>query len=414
MEPLLSVLPKLRLKATYGLVGNDEIGRREDRFYYLSNVNMFDTDRGISFGDGWDMYRPGISISRYADPYITWEVARMGNYGVEFNLWNELEVHVDYFHQNRSNILQERVSIPTTMGLQATPRANIGEAVGSGIDFSVDYTKSFTRDLWTVVRGTFTYATSRFEIYEEPDYADTPWRSRVGQRISQQWGLIAERLFIDDEEVRNSPRQMFGSYGAGDIKYKDINGDGVIDENDLVPIGFPTTPEINYGFGFSLGYKRFDFSSFFQGSARSSFWINPDRTAPFIPETNDDVTGIGARVTNRLVLQAIADSHWTEDNRDVHAFWPRLSSTPVGNNNQRSTWFMRNGSFLRLKNVEVGYSLPSNWIEPARIKSARVYASGSNLFLVARSFKMWDPELAGNPFNYPLQRVFNVGVNVEF
>ncbi|MFA6702968.1 MAG: TonB-dependent receptor, partial [Dysgonamonadaceae bacterium] len=401
MEPFKSTISKLKLKATYGLVGNDAIGAVEDRFYYLSNLNMNDGGRGISFGDTWGYNRPGITISRYEDPFITWEVSRKSNYGIELNLWDNLEIQADYFRENRSNILQTRADIPTTMGLQATPKANIGSANGSGIDISMDYNKVFNKDFYTILRGNFTYASSEFEIYEEPDYAsiNTPWRSHQGQNISQRWGYIAERLFLDDEEVKNSPTQTFGEYGAGDIKYKDINKDGRIDENDLVPIGYPTTPEIIYGFGLTLGYKDFDFSCFFQGSGRSSFWINPESTAPFIGE--------------KSLLKIIADSHWSEDNRDIYAFWPRLSDTENSNNNVTSTWWMRNGAFMRLKTLELGYSLPKKMIEPLHSKNARIYLSGSNLFQV-RKFKLWDPEQAGNPFNYPLQRVINIGLNIEF
>lgn len=401
MEPYKNVLSKLKLKATYGLVGNDAIGAVEDRFYYLSNLNMNDGGRGISFGDTWGYNRPGITISRYEDPFITWEISRKSNYGIELNFWNSLEIQADYFRENRSNILQTRADIPSTMGLQATPKANIGSANGSGIDISVDYNKSFNKDFYAILRGNFTYASSQFEIYEEPDYAsiNTPWRSHKGQNISQRWGYIAERLFLDDEEVKNSPTQTFGEYGAGDIKYKDINKDGRIDENDLVPIGYPTTPEIIYGFGLTFGYKKFDFSCFFQGSGRSSFWINPESTAPFIGE--------------KSLLQIIADSHWSEDNRNIYAFWPRLSDTENSNNNVTSTWWMRNGAFMRLKTLELGYTLPKKMIQPIHSKNARIYMSGSNLFQV-RKFKLWDPEQAGNPFNYPLQRVINIGLNIEF
>jgi TonB-linked SusC/RagA family outer membrane protein len=401
MQPYKNILSKLKLKATYGLVGNDAIGAVEDRFYYLSNLNMSDGGRGIAFGDTWGYSRPGISISRYEDPYITWEVSKKANYGIEINLWNDLEIQADYFRENRSNILQTRADIPTTMGLQATPKANIGSANGSGVDISVDYNKSFNKDFYAIIRGNFTYAASKFEVYEEPDYAsiNTPWRSHKGQKISQRWGYIAERLFLDDEEVKNSPTQTFGEYGAGDIKYKDINKDGRIDENDQVPIGYPTTPEINYGFGLSLGYKKFDFSCFFQGSDRSSFWINPSSIAPFIGE--------------RALLQVIADSHWSEENRDIYAFWPRLSDTENSNNNQTSTWWMRNGAFMRLKTLELGYTLPEKIIQPIHSTNARIYVSGSNLFQI-RKFKLWDTEQAGNPFNYPLQRVINIGFNIEF
>ena len=401
MEPYRQTLSKLKLKATYGLVGNDEIGLATDRFYYLSNVNMSDGGRGIAFGDTWGYSRPGISISRYEDPYITWEVSRKTNFGIELNLWNVLEIQADYFLENRSNILQERADIPTTMGLQAIPKANIGSAVGSGVEVSVDYSKSFNKDFYAVLRGNFTYASSKYEEYEEPDYAsiNTPWRSRRGQKISQRWGYIAERLFLDDEEVKNSPTQSFGEYGAGDIKYKDINKDGRIDENDLVPIGYPTTPEVIYGFGLTIGYKNLDFSCFFQGSARSSFWISPGSIAPFIGE--------------KALMQVIADSYWSEDNRDIYAFWPRLSDTDNSNNQQTSTWWMRNGSFMRLKTVEMGYTLPAKISKSIHSTNARVYFSGSNLFQIRR-FKLWDTEQAGNPFNYPLQRIINLGLNVEF
>ena len=141
----------------------------------------------------------------------------------------------------------------------------------------------FNKNLWTTIRGNFTYASSEFSEYEEPDYSATPWRSKIGSKLSQTYGYIAERLFVDDEDVANSPKQQFGEYTAGDIKYKDINRDGIIDEQDIVPIGYPTTPEIIYGFGFSVGYKAFDFNCFFQGSARSSFFISPLRITPFCP-----------------------------------------------------------------------------------------------------------------------------------
>lgn len=408
MEPYLNTISKVKLKMTYGLVGNDAIGEESDRFFYLSNLNMNDGGRGLAFGDVWSYSRPGITISRYEDPNITWEISEKTNYGIELNFFNSLEIQADYFVENRSNILQTRADIPTTMGLQATPRANIGEARGSGVDISVDYNKAFNKDFYTIIRGNFTYATSEFAVYEEPDYAsiNTPWRSHVGQKISQRWGYIAERLFVDDEEVKNSPVQGFGEYGAGDIKYKDINKDGRIDENDQVPIGFPTTPEIIYGFGLSLGYKALDFSMFFQGSARSSFWINPNSIAPF-------VSGDAPGANNRALMQIIADSHWSEENRDIYAFWPRLSDTGISNNQQTSTWWMRNGAFLRLKTVEIGYTLPKKMIQSIHSTNARVYASGSNIFQI-RKFKHWDTEQAGNPFNYPLQRVINIGLNIEF
>ena len=205
---------------------------------------------------------------------------------------------------------------------------------------------------------------------------------------------------IDDLEL------MFGEYMAGDIKYHDINKDGVINELDQVPIGYPTSPELIYGFGFSYGIKGFDLSVFFQGLGRESFWIDYTKVSPFY-STMDGFAG------NNQLARFIADSHWSEDNRDPYAVWPRLSTASVSNNNVRNTWFMREGSFLRLKQVEMGYTLPSKWTQKIGISSFRLYLSGSNL-LCWSNFKLWDPEMAGNGLGYPVQRVFNLGVNLNF
>ena len=287
------------------------------------------------------------------------------------------------------------------MGLIQTPQANVGVAEGSGFEAEVKYQKSFNKDMFLIVNGNFTYASSKFIEYEEPDYTDAPWKSRIGRKLSQEYGLIAERLFIDEAEVENSPRQMFGEYGAGDIKYKDINRDGAINADDMVPIGYPTVPEIIYGTGFTLGYKNLDISCFFQGSTRSSFFINPSAITPFVNNGQ------------RALLQDIANDHWSENNRNLNAFWPRLSEYEISNNSQRSTWWLRDGSFMRLKSAEIGYTIPKSTTNKLNIDMLRFYASGSNLFLWSK-FKMWDPEMAGNGLGYPLQRVFNLGININF
>lgn len=175
---------------------------------------------------------------------------------------------------------------------------------------------------------------------------------------------------------------------AGDIKYKDINRDGIIDDRDKVPIGYPTTPEIIYGFGFSIGYKAFDFNCFFQGSGRSSFFISPLKITPFAQhdDPNNEMQG---KKGNNALLQFIADSHWSETNRDAYAFWPRLSATAINNNNQTSTWWLRDGTFLRLKSAEIGYTLPKKIASKIRMENLRVYLSGTNLFNITK-FKLWD------------------------
>ena len=401
-----STISKLKFKATYGLVGNDAIGDQNDRFFYLANVNMAG-GQGISgtFGKDFRETKPGVSISRYANADITWETAKKINLGLELGLWDKFELQVDYFKEQRENILMDRISL-STLGLQAPVRANVGEASGEGVDGSIDFNHFINPDWWISARANFTYAKSKFEKYEEPDYSATPWLSRIGQPIMQGYGYIAERLFIDEADVANSPEQTFGEYGAGDIKYRDINGDDRINNLDVVPIGYPTDPEIVYGFGVSTGYKNFDVSCFFQGSARSSFWIDPNATAPFV----DNAPGA---IGNNALFQAYADDHWSEYNRNPYALWPRLDYRANGNNNQRSTWFMQDGSFLRLKSLEVGYSLPERWIKKANLTNLRFYYSGINLALWS-NFKLWDAEMGGQGFNYPIQRVHNLGVQLSF
>jgi TonB-linked SusC/RagA family outer membrane protein len=393
---------KLKLKATYGLVGNDAIGDAEDRFFYLSTVNMDDEWRGSHFGTDFTKYQSGIGIIRYANPYITWETSYKQNYGIELGLYNNFELQLDYFRENRKNILMERADIPSIVGLQAVQVASIGQSSASGIDMSVDYSQQFSKNFFLSVMGNFTYATGKYKVFEEPLYANAPWRSHIGTPLKGIWGLIAERLFTDEEDVANSPVQDFGPYGAGDIKYKDINKDDKIDEQDVLNIGYPSVPEIIYGFGFSMKYRNFDLSSFFQGSAHSSFIIDPNVINPYY-----GTSGSGA------LLQAIADDYWSESHPNPNAFWPRLSNNPSYTNNFRtSTWWLRDGSFLRIKNIELGFALPQKLLNKWHIPDARIYVNGSNLYTFTK-FKTWDTEMGTRGLNYPVQRVFNVGININ-
>ena len=398
----------LKFRASYGLVGNDNIGDSSNRFYYLSQMNMNSGSLSATFGETRNHTYNGIDVLRYANEAITWEKSYKSNYAVELGLFNKIDIIAEYFTEHRKDIFMRRADIPETMGLQAEVYANIGEAKARGIDIQADYKQVWNSDLWTSARGNFTYSTSRYLVYEEPTYAES-YRQHVGYSLKQTWGYIAERLFIDDEEAINSPSQAaFGSqYGGGDIKYTDVNGDGVITEADRVPIGMPTSPEIIYGFGASMGWKGFDFSVFFQGLANESFWI--DAT----PDYTGSKVGTAPFVNNTQLLKAYADSHWSEDNRDIYALWPRFSAYHNRNNSAVSTWWMRDGAFLRLKQLEFGYTLPYKWTKKAHIESLRFYFQGNNLFCWSR-FKLWDPELAGEGLNYPIQRTLNIGAHVTF
>ncbi len=400
-KPFSRSIDKLKLRATFGLVGNDQIGNENDRFFYLSDVNMNDAGKGATFGERRSYSRPGVSVNRYENRDITWEKSYKTNLGMELGLFHAMNVILDVYQEHRTNILMTRSTIPSTMGLNAATQANVGEASGKGVDLSIDYTKSFNNNSFVQFRGNFTYATSKLLVNEEPIYPE-PYRSRVGHSLSQTWGYIAERLFVDEQEVANSAYQNWGqAVMGGDIKYHDVNGDGQINASDAVPIGLPTTPEITYGFGFSFGYKQFDLSFFFQGSARSSFWISSYEISPFV------LNGGG----QHGLLQAIADDHWSESNRNLYAMWPRLSDYFVNNNNQTSTWWMRSGDFLRLKSLEMGYTFPKSLLDRVRMTNARIYANASNLFALSK-FKTWDVEMGGNGLGYPVQRVINLGITL--
>lgn len=409
-KPLTKVVSNLKLRYSYGLVGNDNIGSSSNRFYYLSEMSMNNSGLGASFGETRNVSYNGIGVVRYANEAITWEKSYKSNYALELGLFKKLDIIAEYFTEHRTDIFMQRADIPNTMGLQAAVYGNIGQARSKGIDIQADYKQAWASGLWASARANFTYSTGKYDVYEEPTYPES-YRQHAGRSIRQTWGYIAERLFVDDEDAANSPSQAaFGSqYGGGDIKYTDVNGDGVITNADMVPIGYPTSPEIIYGFGVSLGHKGFDFSVFFQGLGRESFWI--DATSAYSTKYNK--YGTAPFVNNGQLLKAYSDSHWSEDNRDIYALYPRYSAYENYNNTQVSTWWMRDGSFVRLKQMEFGYTLPQKLTNKIHIDNLRVYFQGNNLLCWSK-FKLWDPELAGEGFNYPIQRTFNIGVNVTF
>lgn len=409
-KPLTKVVSNLKLRYSYGLVGNDNIGSSSNRFYYLSEMSMNNSGLGASFGETRNVSYNGIGVVRYANEAITWEKSYKSNYALELGLFKKLDIIAEYFTEHRTDIFMQRADIPNTMGLQAAVYGNIGQARSKGIDIQADYKQAWASGLWASARANFTYSTGKYDVYEEPTYPES-YRQHAGRSIRQTWGYIAERLFVDDEDAANSPSQAaFGSqYGGGDIKYTDVNGDGVITNADMVPIGYPTSPEIIYGFGVSLGHKGFDVSVFFQGLGRESFWI--DATSAYSTKYNK--YGTAPFVNNGQLLKAYSDSHWSEDNRDIYALYPRYSAYENRNNTQVSTWWMRDGSFVRLKQMEFGYTLPQKLTNKIHIDNLRVYFQGNNLLCWSK-FKLWDPELAGEGFNYPIQRTFNIGVNVTF
>jgi len=410
MEPLKDLMSTLRLRLTHGTVGNDVIS--DERFFYLSDVNVNNSNFGFSWGMPGSLTTvSGVSVNRYENPTVRWERSTQTNLGIDLGMFKgALTVTADIYRQDRRDVVQSRSSLPSSLGLVNAPLVNLGRYSSQGLDMEAAFNKIVNNKLWFQGRGTFTIAQGKYTEFEEPRY-NYPYLTRIGLASSQQRGYIAERLFVDDDEVANSPEQSFGSVvRGGDIKYVDVNGDGRINADDMVPIGYPTTPVINYGFGLSTGYKNFDFSFFFSGIANTSLFISPISSQP--GDATQGIAPFGNITTPKAVLQAIADSHWTEENQNVYALWPRLSSTALSNNTQPSTYWLRNGSFLRLKQVELGYTLNKTFTSKFKVDAIRMYVSGSNLFKIS-SFNLWDPEMGGNGLAYPLQRVFNFGLKLD-
>ena len=384
-----------KLRASYGLVGNDVISKDyADRFPYLTTVDM---------GQGYDVYignnferKYGPILSVYGNPNATWEESRKLDIGVEIGLFDSLNIIFDWFKEKRSGIFMQRTSLPSTFGMSGiTPWANIGKVDNSGVDISVDYNKAFSKDLILSLRGTFTYAHNEIVEMNEPKYK-WAYQYKAGHPINSIQCLIAEGLFRDEEEIASSPSQDIYAttypIRPGDVKYRDLNDDKIIDDNDMCWTGNPTVPEIIYGFGFSLKYKGFDCSAFFQGQGKVSIIMYN-----YHPFATAATPGSG-------LMQWIADEHWSEDDPNPKALYPRLSPLWNNNNTKASTLYVRNGKMLRLKTAEIGYTY----------KKMRVYVSGTNLLTFA-PFKYWDPEKgSGNGLGYPLQRTYNLGFQFNF
>ena len=385
-KPLTSVISNLKVRGSIGLVGNSFT---DPRFPYLTFVNL--TGKGYTFGNNWQTSMNGALITKYGADGAKWEKGIKTDVGFDLNLFNSLNITADYFQEKRSDIFMQRRMIPAETGVTGdlNPYANLGKVKNRGVDFSIDYNKSINKDLTVGVKANFTYATNQLLERDEPIYPENEkYRSEIGKPLNCYTGLVAIGYFKDEEDIANSPEQTFSSYTVGDIKYADLNGDNKIDGSDQQIIGKPTVPEIVYGFGGSVQYKNWDFSVFFQGVANTSLMMSDIH--PF----NSDQSSL---------FKFIAEDHWTPENPD--AAYPRLITNINSHNNfQSSTFWLRNGAFLRLKSAEIGYTY--KWM--------RLFISGENL-LTFSPFDHWDPELGGgNGLKYPNLRVGTIGLQMNF
>ncbi len=403
-EPITPYVNLLKFKASYGEIGNDQIGGNR-RF-------AFNTTMKYSHGFIWgtnashgNQIGTGVTTGDVGNANVSWEKAVKKNIGFELGLFNSsFSLQADYFYEKRSGIFILQESIPTVVGNNVKQYVNLGKMRNQGIDLTAEFNKPFG-DWFVSARGTFTYNRNR-KVYDDKPTPQYPYLSEAGFPYLQDRGLVALGLFESEEDIANSPRQTFGAVvRPGDIKYKDINGDNVIDANDMIAIGYSQIPEISYGFGASVTWKGIDLSVFFQGVGHitrmlsgTTFW------------------GAGGvdMVQQGQIFAEVAENRWSLSNPDPNAMYPRLATTKVENNQQASTYWQRDCSFIRLKNAEIGYTFPKKWFAKAGISNVRLYVSGNNL-LTWSKFKLWDPELeSNNGEKYPQMRTAAVGLNVNF
>lgn len=405
MESLQESITKLKLRASVGSVGNDNIGGR--RFAYITTINSDANKYWFGYTDNQE-YK-GIQEGEVGVSDLTWEKALKMNIGLELGLWNELDVQLDFFKEKRTSIFMQRSTIPSQAGFVSNPYANYGKVNNQGYDLSVTYNKRFNDDWALSLRGTVTYAKNEILEKDEPESVKGTYRSITGRSINTLWGLQAERLFTEDDFVNGElksgiPQQELGTeVRPGDIKYIDMNDDGVITEADEGYIGGTKDPRMVYGFGGNLNYKQWDFSFFFQGSADSYRIIGGSEY--FIPGSGQGVLG--------NVYTNYTDC-WTEENPSQNVFWPRLSESTNTNNNRASTWWKKDMSFIRLKSIELGYTIPQSITRKIHAKNIRFFVSGNNLFYLSK-FKLWDPELdTADGLKYPSMRSLMLGVDLNF
>lgn len=394
-EPLRDVISTLKLKGSYGIVGNDQIGGSR-RFIYNETVVS-----GNSYYFGTSPLNNGsIRLGEYPNPNVGWEKAKKLNVGVDLSLFGKLNVAVDYFNEHREGIFLQRKSIPMYVGMSTQPWVNIGKMRNSGIDASLEYHQPLGKDVLLTIRGNFTYARNMIVDQDQPDWKYL-YMNRKGQQQYQTFGLVAAGLYKDQKDIDSWATPSFGKVQPGDIKYLDLNGDGVIDSYDVKPIGYPDIPEIVYGFGFSLQWKAFDLSAFFQGVAHVNFSTRTTQTQGFIARN----------IKEAGVFDDLYGNYWTPENLD--AKYPRLTIGTNENNNQESSFWMANGRYMRLKNLEIGYTLPKRIATKIAMQNLRIYLSGVNL-LTFSPFKLWDPDLQTGATNYPNNRIINIGLTVGF
>lgn len=412
-----------KVRYSYGKAGRDALdGTRFPYLYTIETRWKRNSDGSIqtnnnnnvpvdpyNFGDyGYNRTYNGIYYRTVASSDVTWEVATKQDLGVDFSFFNnKVSGTVDYFHEKRTGIYMGRQYLPWSVGigtdnLNIYPSANVGEVKAQGFDgnFAV---KEKLGNVDVTLRGNMTYSKNEI-LAKDEEYSIYSYTQDKGHRVDQARGLIALGLFKDYEEIRNSPTQTFGEVMPGDIKYKDVNGDGIIDKYDRVAIGATTKPNLTYGFGVSTQWKGFNVSVHFQGVGKSTFQIKGSTVHMF---------SLGEGWGNILDDMAKLNRWQLGVNEDPNAEYPRLTYGANSNNYQESTFWLRDASYLRLKTLDIGYTLPTSLVNKLYLSNVRIFFIGTNLLTFSK-FKLWDPEMGSSDGKkYPLSKTFSLGVSVS-
>ena len=421
-EGLKRVLSSAKVRASFGRTGNDDTGT--SRFLYRATFSEsgHTFNQGISSGGATNGLGAGIYDLQFENLTLGWEIEDKTNVGLDLSFFNRaIQIQADYFYNIRSAILLQRNTIPGYAGFHEKPWQNYGRVRNQGVDASIDMMKQFGD--WKIsARGTFTFARNKVLEIDELT-PDEEYQRVTGTRINEQEVYIAERLYTEDDFIRSTntngtyaytlrpglPTPTFGGIiGPGDIKYVDMNHDGIIDTKDKVRgVGHPyKNPEINYGFGFNVEWKGIYASVFFSGVANTSI---------LLASGNSTFWPFNWGVEKGNYRTAFLD-RWTADNPRQDVTYPRLH-VGYGNsiNDEPSTWWLRDGSFLRLKNAEIGYVLPEKALKTLRISGLRFYLLGENL-AVFDHVKFWDPEQGNRNrgVSYPMSHSFTLGVELDF
>ena len=407
-------LDMLKVRYSWGKVGNDDMGVR---FPYLYTID-YSGDNIYNFGTMGSPTRPvyqeGLHYTALASNNVTWEVAKKQDIGIDLALFNnKFTLTADYFHERRSGIYMVRNFLPGSLGLESAPSANVGSVKSVGFDGNFKY-EDRIGDVSYTIRGNITYSKNTILDYDVENNV-YPYQYQTGYRVDQVRGLIAEGLFADYEDIRNHPKQMYGDVQPGDIKYKDVNGDGVVDDGDIVAIGATPRPNLMYGIGASVAWKGFDFNLLFQGAGKSTVCMQGKTVWAFSMDRYGQI--LGDLVADRWVDAETAATLGIPANENPNASYPRmvlLEGYTSHNNYRNSTYWTRDCSYVRLKNLEIGYSLPRDFLAHLRMENARFFFQATNL-LTFSNFKLWDPEMGSNNGEaYPLTKSFTVGLTVSF